>query len=62
MLFTIITGSDEETKFLTMRSWEGVLLLNALYGVCIVLSMSVMIMSIAAIVQVFNSPSRRRGA
>ena len=62
VLFTLMTGSDEEPKFLTMRSWEGVLLLIALYGVCIALSMAVVIMSIAAIVQVFNSPSRRRGA
>ena len=62
MLFSMVTGSDEEVRFFTMGAWEGALLLNALYGVCIVLSMSVLILSIAAIVQVFKGPAKTRDA
>ena len=61
VLLTMVAGSDEEARFLTMRDWEGVLLLNSLYGVCITLSMSVLILSIAAIVQVLKAPSRTSG-
>ena len=55
-------GSEEEPTLLTMDAREGVLLLNALYGVCIVLSVSVSTLGIATIVQVFQSHRRQRGA
>ena len=59
VLFTMVTRS-EEARFFTMNTWEGAILLNALYAVCIVLSMSVLILSCAAIVQVFKRPTKTR--
>ena len=61
VLFTMVTGSDEEARFFTMRAWEGVLLLIALYVVCIALSVSVLVLSVAAIAQVLKAPNRTSG-
>ena len=44
-----------------MRAWEGVLLLIALYVVCIALSVSVLVLSVAAIAQVLKAPNRTSG-
>ena len=60
VLFAMAADSEEGSRLLTMGTWEGVLLLNALYGVCIVLSISVLMLGIATIIQMLKSSNGRR--
>ena len=61
-LFAMVASSGEESRLLAMDAWEGALLMNSLYAVCIVLSMSVLLLGLATIVQVFKSQTRRNRA
>ncbi len=61
-LFAVVEGSQEKLRLITFDTWEGALLICGLFGVCIVLSLSVLMLGIASIVQVLKSPSQRRGA
>ena len=56
VLFTMMTNLGTEPGAITMDALEGSLLMTLLYSACIVLAIAVLLLSIAAVLQIFKSP------